>query len=697
MEKLLYPESIAVVGVSESRDNLGKLIVKNLLDFQYEGKIYPVGRKEGYVYGLKIFTGIEEVPGKIGLAVFLIPAKAVPEHFEAAARKGVKRAVISSGGFSEFGEERKELEDRILRIARENDMRFVGPNCIALINQDNGVCLPFVRMGRFPNGNVALLTQSGGVGLSFMSMFAAQNIGINKYVSLGNKLNVGEPDIIPFLEKDPNTGVIGLYLEEINKGREFMEAVRGCTKPIVTLKTNTTETGAKAAKSHTAAIANDDRVVDAVFRQLGVGRVSDLDELAPACKIFSMPPMKGNRVAILTPTGGYAVILADLCDKFGFQLPPFPDEFVNYVEKHVRAGVINLKNPLDLGDMFDLQMVANTVMRALQEDEFDALILSWIFIRDMGISADSVNIFPLLSRMLKMIPKPVVLSLVGKPSDIAELQRSTEFPIFTTPEESVRALKLLYDHSRQAIQLRTQKPMLREIDEKKIKKILDTAAAAGRTELGMESLEILDACGIPTAKTKLAATAKEAAAFANELGFPVALKIASPDILHKTEVKGIILNISTEVECAEAFAKLVGSAKINSPEAVILGCHVQKMAVPGREIVIGAKENEAFGHVVLFGLGGVLVEAMEDVALRVAPIGPLDADAMFGEIKAKKALGAFRGMKPADLGAIKDVLFRVSTLVTKFPQIKELDINPVIAYEEGDGCLTVDARIIFIV
>lgn len=694
MEKLFYPESIAVVGVSEGHANLGKLIVKNLLDFQYTGKIYPVGQKGGEIYGLKIYTTLEEIPGKIGLVVFLIPAAVIPDYLESAAKLGVKRAVISSGGFSELGEDRKGLEEKILKIARDNDMRFTGPNCIALINQDNGICLPFVRLSRFPNGKITLMTQSGGVGLSLISLFKAQNLGINKYVSLGNKLNVGETDILPFLEKDPNTGCVGLYLEEINKGREFMEAVRGFTKPIIALKTNTTATGAKTAKSHTAAIANDDKVVDAVFKQVGVGRVSDLDELAPACKIFTMPPMKGNRVAIITPTGGFAVILADLCEKYGFTLPPFPKEITDYVGKHVRAGVINLTNPLDLGDMFNLQMVANTIAKVMQEEQFDALILSWIFMRDIGIAIDSINIFPILDRMQQMIPKPVVLSFVGNPADISEIQRETKFPIFSSPEESLRALKLLYDHSQNAIRLRTQQPVIKEIDETKIKKILDDAAAAGHTEIGSESLEILDACGIPTAKAKLAAAAKEAASAASELGYPVALKIASPDILHKTEAKGVILNINSETECAEAFDTLVAEAKKHNPNARILGCHVQKMAAPGREIVVGAKENEAFGHVVVFGLGGILVEALEDVALRVAPLGPIDVDMMIDEIKAKKVLGAFRGMKPVDKEAIKEILLRVSTLVTKFPQIKELDINPVMAYEENDGCLAVDARII---
>ncbi len=693
MRKIFYPESIAVIGVSESHDNFGRNIVKNLLDFQYQGRIYPVGNKGGSVFGLKIYKSVEDISGAVGLAVMLIPSRAVPEQFEACARKGIKRVCISSGGFSEFGGERKELEQRLIDVARENDIRFIGPNCLAIINQDHGVCLPFVRMSRFPVGNVSLMTQSGGVGLSFIYMFAAQNLGINKYVSLGNKLNIGEQDLIPFLESDDCTGVIGMYLEEIDKGREFMEAVRGCRKPIVVLKSNTTATGARVAASHTAAIANDDRVVDAALKQVGVARIENMHDMTAACKIFKMPPMKGNRVAILTPTGGYAVILADMCEKYGFEIPPFSKDFVDDVSKHVRAGVIRLTNPLDLGDMFDLQMVAHTVVRAMQEPQFDALILSWIFMRDTGLTSDSVNIFPILDSMLKRIPKPIALSLVGSPSDISQIQKTTDFPIFSSPEGSLRALSILRNHHSSAGELRAQIPIIKEdIDKESIERALDAAGEGG--QLGVEALDVLQACGIPTVPVKLAATAEEAVVAASEMGYPVAMKIASKDILHKTDSGGVKLNISSDKECRAAFEEMMKSAAEKVPGAALSGVHVQKMAAQGREMIVGATLNESFGHVVTFGVGGVAVEALGDISIRVAPIGPLDASALLDEIKASRMLGAFRGMPPADRDALKDVLYRVSTLVTKFPRIKELDINPLIAYEEGKGCAAVDARII---
>jgi acyl-CoA synthetase (NDP forming) len=295
--------------------------------------------------------------------------------------------------------------------------------------------------------------------------------------------------------------------------------------------------------------------------------------------------------------------------------------------------------------------------------------------------------------MLKRIPKPIALSLVGAPSEISQIQKTTNFPIFSSPEGSLRALAILRNHHSSACELRAQTPILKEdIDIDRIARALDAAGEGG--QLGIEALDVLQACGIPTVPVKLAATADEAASAASAMGYPVAMKIASKDILHKTDAGGVRLNIGGDEECREAFEEMIMSARQKVPGAAVSGVHVQKMAASGRELIIGATLNESFGHVVTFGVGGVAVEALGDISLRVAPIGPLDVSALLDEIKASRMLGAFRGMPPADRDALKDVLYRVSTLVTKFPQIKELDINPVIAYEEGKGCAAVDARII---
>lgn len=693
MRDLFYPDSIAVFGVSESKDNFGRNIVKNLLDFQYDGKIFPVGRSSGKVYGLRIYENIDEIQEKIDLAVFLIPAKHIPVYFEACAKKGVKRMIVSSGGFSELAGDRADIEQKILDLAEEYDVRFLGPNCIAMINQDNGICLPFVRMRRFEDGPVTVMTQSGGVGLSLINMFTGQNLGINKYVSLGNKLNIDESDLVNFLKEDESTGILCFYLEEIEHGKRLMEAVRGCEKPVVILKSNVEPETAKVANSHTAAVANDDRVVDAALRQCGVTRVREMEELTPICKAFTLPPIKGNRVAIITPTGGFAVILADMCAKYGFELPPYPEAFLSEVSTHVRAGVIKLSNPLDLGDMFDVEMVAHTVTQAMKQPEFDALILSWIILKDIGVGVSAVNIFPQIERMMKKFGKPVILSLVGDPTDIAHMRKTTKFPVFSSPEESIKALAAMRDFHTAAKKLRTQEPVRREIDAKGIRAIIDKRIKEEGKEIGGATLDILAACGIPVAETALCATKEEAVAKAESFGGPVAMKLSAKGTLHKTEIGGVTLGINGAEACAAAYEKMMGSAKkVVAPDAID-GVLVQKMITGGRELVAGINKNSSFEHIVVFGMGGIYVEALKEVAMRVAPLGEMDAEALLNESAASKIIDAFRGMKPADRNQLKDVFYRLSELATAFPEIKELDINPLILTADGE-IVAVDARMV---
>lgn len=692
MQTLFFPKSIAVFGVSESKTNFGRSIVKNLIDFGFQGSIYPIGQNEGSVYGLPIVTSITDIEGEVESAIFLIPATAIPEKLEACGQKGVKRAVISSGGFSEFSGDRSNLEQEIVAIAAKYGIRFIGPNCLGMINQDNGLCLPFVRMSHFPTGPVALMTQSGGVGLSVINNFVGNNIGINKYVSLGNKLNIDEGDIIPFLETDESTKMVCMYLEEIDKGRHFMDAVRQTTKPVIVYKANTTTAGAKMAASHTAAVANDDAVVDAALRQAGVVRVNSLLQMAPACNAFKMPLMKGNRVAVITPTGGHAVICADECERLGLALPPFPDQLIKDVEKHVRAHVINLNNPMDLGDMFDLEMYATIILRLLQEPNIDALMLSFIFLDNIPGGAVG-NIFPMLKRLSEQYQKPMALAIAGNANDINNLRRNTKYPIFETPEQAIRALALLRDHSLN-VEHRKDAPELPEIDAAKINEIIDKALAAGRAEITAEAADILRACGIPTIEETLAASEDAAAEAASACGLPVVMKIASPDILHKTEAGGVAVGLESVAAVRAAFQKITKSALQYKPDAEIRGVTVQKMIPPARELLMGINYNEQFGHVVVFGLGGVYVEAIKDVTMRIAPLSRHDAESMLGDIRGSSLLGAFRGMPEADRSVLADILLRLSALTQACPRIRELDINPLMVPAADSPCMAVDARIV---
>lgn len=692
MKTLFFPKSIAVFGVSESKTNFGRAIVKNLIDFGFQGNIHPIGQNEGSVYGLPILTSISDVEGEVESAIFLIPAAAIPEKLEACGQKGVTRAVISSGGFSEFSGERAGLEQEIVSIAAKHGIRFIGPNCLGMINQDNGMCLPFVRMSHFPTGPVALMTQSGGVGLSVINNFVGNNIGINKYVSLGNKLNIDEGDLIPFLETDESTKMVCMYLEEIDKGRHFMEAVRRTGKPVIVYKANTTEAGAKMAASHTAAVANDDAVVDAALRQVGAVRVNNLLEMAPACNAFKMPVMKGNNVAVITPTGGHAVICADACERLGLALPPFPEQLIKDVEKNVRAHVIKLKNPMDLGDMFDLEMYATIVLRLMREPAIDALMLSFIFLDNIPGGAVG-NIFPMLQRLCEQYKKPIALAIAGNANDVNNLRRNTAYPIFETPEQAIFALSLLRDHSLN-VERRQDAPELPEIDAAKINGIIDTALAAGRAELTAEAGDILRACGIPTIEETLAPYEDAAAAAAAACGLPVVMKIASPGILHKTEAGGVAVGLDSIDAVRAAFRKITESARRYKPGAEIRGVTVQKMIPPARELLMGINYNEQFGHVVVFGLGGVYVEALRDVTMRIAPMSRRDAESMLDDIRGSRLLGAFRGMAAADRGALAGILLRLSALTQACPRIRELDINPLMVPAGDLPCVAVDARIV---
>ncbi|MEW6202977.1 MAG: acetate--CoA ligase family protein, partial [bacterium] len=659
------------------------------------GKVYPIGLRGGTVYGMRIYESVDDIEDKIDLAVFLIPAKTIPAHLEKCGMKGIQRIVISSGGFSEFGQDRKKLEEEILGIAKRYGMRIIGPNGLAVINNEIGLCLPFVRLTHFPLGEVSLMTQSGGMGLSFISLFTSENIGLNKYVSLGNKLDVGEAELAPFLEQDEGTKIICLYLEEINRGQEFLKVMKEVRKPVVIYKANTTKEGARAAQSHTAAIANDDKVVDAALRQARVIRVSDMGKMVPAAKALKLPKMSGNRVAVMSPTGGYAVILADQCEKFGFTLPPFPEKFLKDISSHVRAGVIHLDNPLDLGDLFDMEMIALTITRAMQEEDFDALVLGWMFIRDSGmVMSGGINVFPFLEKMVHEYQKPIVLCLVGDPYDLSRVKKRTTLPIFNTPEEAVEALSVLYRFSRWSEET-VETPDVYTFDYESVKKTLDKAKKDGRQTLSsLEAFEVLAAAGLHHAGIKTAATPESAAAAAAELGLPVAVKINSQDFLHKTEIGGVRLNLINIREVEGAAEEIIKDARMKFPEARIEGVIVQKMAHSGREVIVGAKRDDSFGALVLFGLGGIFVEALGDVSLRVAPLTRRDAEEMLDEIKGSAVLGEFRGMRRADRNVLIDMILRVSSLMTSCSEIRELDLNPVVVYEENNGCLAVDARII---
>ncbi|MCU0580290.1 MAG: CoA-binding protein, partial [Desulfobacterota bacterium] len=419
MKKFFYPRSVAIIGVSNTPDNLARNIVHNLLAFQFTGEIYCVGLQGGVLFGQRIYPDIGRVPAEIDLAVILTPALTIPALLEQCGEKGIRRVVIESGGFREFAEERARLEQEILTVAQRHGIRFIGPNGIGNINMENGLCLPFMHLNREMRlGHISILAQSGGVGLSYIGFLGSENLGINKFTSMGNKLNVDENDLLEYLLEDPGTEVICLYLEGLSDGRRLMQILSTSRKPVLIHKSNVNPVSAAIAFSHTAALLSDNRVVDAALKQAGGLRVQDFEETINYLKIMTLPRLRGPRLAVISRSGGHAVVAADACSKYGFELPAFPRAFLEQFEKHFRASVIRLANPLDLGDLFDLPVYIQILEETLKRDDIDGALLIHGYRADVE-KEDSRRMIQKAEELSRQYRKPVAVCIFAEDLELS--------------------------------------------------------------------------------------------------------------------------------------------------------------------------------------------------------------------------------------------------------------------------------------
>jgi acyl-CoA synthetase (NDP forming) len=681
VEKLFYPESIMVVGVSDTPTNLGRNIIENLDRFHFKGQVYPVGREGGVLNGRKIYTRIEDVDASVDLAVFLIPARFIPEALEVCGGKGIRYAVIESGGFSEFADENGRLDELVLEIARKWHIRFVGPNCISIINLENGLVLPFVRMDpeRMRTGPVSLVAQSGGIVNHTLRLCSGENLGFNKLISMGNKLDLDENDYLEFLTSDPETKTIGLYLESVSHGRRFMDLAGSTVKPVVVLKSNTGKASNQIARFHTAALAGDDEVVSSALRQAGIHRVHTLQEMINAFKIFNLPLMKGPNLAAISRSGGSAVMASDSAFRHGFHMATFSKAFLDHVRKGARAGVIRMTNPLDLGDVFDLEFYRDILERALQEKGVDGVLFSHSYLT--GIDKTSTKHLIRAAREFSDLhQKPVALCMIPDSNEWFMMKRAADFPIFTEPEDALKALALSLAHYRNVVD-RESHPRARF--ELPASKAQGSQTRSQGIQGPGEVLELLQHYDIPVADYRLARDREEALRAAGLIGYPVALKTADTNVVHKTEVGGVRLNIGTPEELKGAVQDIGGDRFL-----------IQKMVDTGNEVFIGGKRDTEFGPVILFGMGGIFVEALHDVLIKVAPITEREAGEMIDGVRGSALLKGFRGGVKADLDALRGCLVRVSRLLYEHPEIQQLDINPLVVLGEGRGCLVVDARVV---
>lgn len=695
LQKIFYAPSVAVIGVSSAPDNMGRGIIFNLTEFGYQGIIYQVGPKGGVFAGRRIYKSVLDVPDQIELAVILTPAHTIPGILEECGQKGIHQAIIESAGFREYGEEGRKIEEEILRVAAKWQIRFVGPNCIGVINMENGLSTPFPPLRRIVRpGDISLISQSGGVGISVLNLMANEGLGLNKFVSAGNMLDIRTEEFLEYFVADAGTKYIFLYLEGIQDGRRLMEIARRSDKPIVAFKANIGQISKSIASSHTASLSSNDRVVEAAFRQCGIIRVHDATTLGNDLKILRLPLMRGDNLAVISRSGGHAVIAADACEMSGFKLAPFPQEFLKEIERHFRASVIKLTNPLDLGDLFDLEIYLKIIDRTLAQLEVDGLIFLHTYNAAME-GQKSRELFLQIIELSQKYDKPVALYVSTEDAEVNYLKRNLNYPVFTQIVETVRALKInrAYYIEKERRRKLEEIPVY-QVNKDLVASLLKRAYQEKRDLLLPETGELLQAYGIPMVRGLTASTAEEAVHAAREIGFPVVMKVISKEISHKSDVGGVQLNLRSSEGVQGAYGDMHTRLQRNFPGAKIEGMLIQPMITGGRELIVGGRQDEQFGPVVLVGWGGIFVEIFGEFSVRIAPISRSQATEMIEELRGAAILRGIRGDKPANVQAVAEIILRISQLLNDFPEIQEIDLNPLRVFAAQEGCLALDGRVI---
>ena len=679
MQGFFYPRSVAVVGASPRPGNLGRNILANLELFGFPGPIYLVSPRGGSIGERPIYPSLEELPETPEMAVILTPAATVPGLMEDCGRKGVKRVVIESGGFSELGPQGRELEAKIKAIAQKYDMRFIGPNCIGVLCTQSGVAVPFPILAEATKpGGVSIASQSGGVGLTYLGVCHHSGIGVANFASVGNKLNVNEQDLLAYYLDDPHTKVVLLYLESIVAGRRMCELIQASDKPVVVHKSNIGDLSHNIAQSHTSAMANDDAVVEAALAQCGAIRSHTVSQTVELLKALTMPRAKGKRLAIISRSGGHAVVAADQAHREGCQLPPFPQEYLGAIQEQTRASVIRLQNPLDLGDLFHFQLYREILRGALALPSVDGAVVVHGY---RGPEAPASRKFiQAAGELCAQAGKPVAMALLADPGELVEAAKISTLPFFNTAEDAVMAL------SRCALPVPLpdeELPAGPELDRERVASILATAGPDGSLEPDA-ALELAQAAGLDLPAFALAQTPEQAADAAASLGsWPVVLKAADANLSHKTDQGGVVLNLRDADQVLAAAQEMSQRLK---PRRFLLMAQMSG----GQEMILGGKQDPSFGPLVLLGLGGVTAEVLGDFGLGLAPLSPGQAGRMLDQLKSAPLLGGFRGRPPANRGALLRAVVQVGKLLEAFPQILELDLNPILAGPQQ--ALALDAR-----
>ena len=698
LDAFFSPQSIAVIGASTNTSKLGYAVLDNLVngDFLRDGrKVYPINPKADEILGLPAFPVVSDIPDPIDLAVIVIPYPLVPEAMRTCGEKGIPAVIVISAGFREAGMDGLEREQELIEITTEYNIRLIGPNCLGVINTVIPMNASF-SAGLPPKGPMDFMSQSGALGTAILDWAQAGRLGLNKFVSLGNKADVSEIDLLRAWAKDPTSNVILSYMEGLPDGQEFISVAREVSKikPIVALKSGVTQAGSRAVSSHTGSLAGSEQAYEAAFRQSGVLRAHSLQDLFDMARAFGyLSPLQGDRIAIVTNAGGPGILATDALERAGLKLARFKPECIKALEQFL-PDAASAANPIDvLGDAR-----ADRYRFALEQVIKSPSVDGILVILTPQAMTEIIETADVITEISEKVDIPILASFMGEARVKAgiEIMAKHNVPNFAFPERAAMVLQAMSQYREyRARPLPSFESF--DVDQKAVRETIDRVLDEGRLSIGdAEAKSILTAYGLQAPPSEIAETAENAVEIAADMGYPVVLKIASPDILHKTDVGGVKVGLQNATDVRDAFDLITYRSQRYLPEAHLWGCQVQKMVPSGLEILIGMNRDPQFGPLVTFGLGGIYVEALKDASFRIAPFSRDEAAQMLTEIRAKALLDGVRGEPPVDKETLIEALLRISQLVLDFPEIAELDINPFIVYEEGRGGVALDMRLILL-
>lgn len=691
MKELLSPNSVAIIGASNDETKLGGMLMKNMLNAGFKGKLYPINPKGGEIMGRKAYASVTDVGEPIDLAVVAVKAALVPGEIVKMKEAGIKYATILTAGFKEDSPEGAELEKELVKTAKECGVRFMGPNCFGLMSPGKGINATFAHL--LPeSGNITIFSQSGAVGSSIIDWAYHNKMGIADFITLGNKADMDEADFLMDISNDPNTQVIGMYCEGISDGERFVKAVEEMPvkKPIVIFKSGRTQAGSAAASSHTGSLAGSDAVNNVIFNKLNIFRAKDLDEMFDALAVFSRcGPMKKDGIAIITNAGGLGVMSADAAfDAPHINAVKFSDETIAEIKRRVPT-VAGLTNPIDVRGDAKPEYFKEVIDIVTKDPNVGGLVI-------MGSpldTADLESVAEIIVQIKDTIPVPTTVCFAGgyKCDRANAILKAGKMPTYPTPDRAVRALSILRKYTIRKEERHDPLNVPAISGRSVAESVIAKARSEGRGSLTeAEGKQIFAAYGIPTPGEALVRCAEDAASACDSIGYPVVMKIVSPDIQHKTDVGGVVVGVKNSAEAVDAYNRIMESCTKAASKARIDGVSIQQM-VSGQEVILSMIRDQQFGPVISFGLGGIYVEILREISQAHVPMTEQQLDEMIKSTKAYKLMSGARGLPEADIDAMKDVIKRMVLIAIENPEIHELEVNPVIVGLKGKGCWAVDA------